>query len=117
MSKSKPTKETLPSDRVLTISAADYFMINQKNPVDYRAVGIHLVCGAEFDSCGKYASQAAPPLEAFVAQVPKGAEVVVCYRTSVSVNQRGGVGNPTTVGYAVSGTALIPRKLELPEHR
>jgi hypothetical protein len=116
MSKNKPA-ETLPFDRVLTINASDYFLINQKNPADYRAFGIHFVCGIEFDSCGKYASQAPSPLEAFIAQVPKGVEVVVCYRTSVSVNQRGGVGNPTTVGYTASGTALIPRKIELSEHR
>lgn len=116
MSKDKQT-EQFPSSKVLTISATDYFMMTQKNPVDYNAVGIHFLCGTEFDSCGRYAGRAPSPLEAFVAQVPKGAEVVVCYRTSVSVSQRGGVGNPTTVGYTASGTALIPRRLGLPEHR
>jgi len=117
MTSEKIPEDNMPIEKILTIDEVDYFMMTGKEPTDYNAIGVHLVCGKEFDTCGRYASQALSPLEAFAAQVPKSAEIVVGYRSSVSTSQRGGVGNPTTVGYTVSGTALVPKKPSLPEHK
>lgn len=89
--------------------------MHDKKPTDYEVVGVHVVVSGSFDSCGKYRGCAPSPLEAFVAEVPSGVEVVVGYRTSVSANQREGVGAPITVAYTASGTALVPKRGMLPE--
>ncbi|HLC53040.1 MAG TPA: hypothetical protein VJK03_00710 [Candidatus Nanoarchaeia archaeon] len=77
-------------ERILTISATEWFGMNKKKPSEYEARGIH--CHED------------PYLvtEKFAKRVPSEAEVVVGYRVSSSAAGH----NPAIA----SGTALILRK-------
>lgn len=98
------------SDKILTISVADYLELMSRKATDYEAVGVHINGVATFDICGRYADIPFSPLEAFAKQVPQGAEVVVGYSTSVGGNQGNSPSGNVMQLYATSGTALIPKK-------
>jgi|SRR3989344_8177391 len=100
-------KETsFPKERILTISASDYFLISGKKPTDFRTVGVH-VNGAEYGA--SYPTTNCPFIDIFRKHVPEGTEVVVAYNSSAG----GTVDEPDgfTV-YLGQGTALIPREKE-----
>lgn len=83
-------------ERVLTISATEWFAISGKSPTEYRVMGIHSNVG-NMDFAMKQ----------FAEAVPSCAEVVVGYKiTSASA---GHYSNLRDSSYAC-GTALIPKK-------
>ncbi|HUW43812.1 MAG TPA: hypothetical protein VMV95_02545 [Bacillota bacterium] len=75
---------TFPLEKILTISAADWFLIKEKNPEDYVAKGIH--------------SDGYPWNEDFQKEIPENTEIIVNFEIC-----QGNLG-------ASSGTALIPKK-------
>ena len=83
-------------ERILTISATEWFGMNKKKPSEYEARGVH-----SRDEC---MSQV---VREFAKRVPSEAEVVVEYRFSSAT--AGASGGMVAMVYA-SGTALILRK-------
>jgi len=81
-------------EKILTISAGDWFKMNNKNPKDYKPVGIHTRtdCG-DFDSFGE-------AIKDFSKETPKKTEVVVDYKAEII---------PSVACYVayLYGTALI----------
>lgn len=83
------------TEKILTISAEDWFRMNNKEPYKYEARGVH--SNGIMDSV----------LEKFAKEVPSESEVVVDYRlSSATCGTSGGMTEKT---YAC-GTALIHKK-------
>jgi len=83
-------------EKILTISAREWFEMNEKKPSKYEARGVHHI--------GVMASSA---LSDFAEKVPTEAEVVVGYRSTSATSGASGGMSAMTYYY---GTALIPRK-------
>ena len=86
---------TINIEKILAISATEWFKINKKEPTEYEVYGIH---------CEEFAQYV---LREFVKKVPTEAEIVVNYGITSAP-----CGNPfnTSCYTHASGTALIPKK-------
>jgi hypothetical protein len=80
--------------KILTISAGDYFKMQDTEAHNYTPVGVQAYA-ATYEITGKFSEE-----------VPKNAEAVVDYKvTSVAINS-GGTSSFSSISYA-AGTALI----------
>jgi hypothetical protein len=94
-----------PLEKILTISVEGYFKMNPlKDPRDYKPEGVHLILVEDWDHTRGISDQLK---DDFARKVPENAEVVVDYVPSISVSLGG---NYYKIGYAASGTALVPKK-------
>lgn len=86
---------------VLTISATEYFQMENKKPGDYRPVGVHGECGF-----------LQKPEMNISEHIPEGTEVVVGYRSHVLHEDQPLHGGPPKSRHHYYGTALVNRKKE-----
>jgi len=95
------SKSSFPLEKILTISAREWYDMYGKKLDDYEAKGIHYeVYDMEFN---KQLSKE------FASQVPNNAEVVVAYKFFTNPNG-GNISSRIVPRDYASGTALIPKK-------
>lgn len=82
-------------EKILTISATEWFEMNDRKPSEYEARGVHN------DGTMTHG------LEEFAEKVPTEAEVVIGYRSTSATSGSSGGMSAMTYRY---GTVLIPRK-------
>ncbi len=93
-------KAGLPLERILTISATEYFAMVGKDPQDYTPVGVHH-CSTAWTEGSSLSDIDLPA--SIQKRVPLGTEVVVAYRSQLQ-------GDAKSCIYSVEGTALVPKK-------
>ena len=93
-------QKTFPLEKILTVSVGDYVdNMGARRSSDYDMVGVHVMNSYPHPG-------GVTPFDniylAFAKKVPENAEVVVNFKTNVSLH--------SSAVYTASGTALIPRK-------
>jgi len=89
-------------EKILTISADEWFKITNREVSNYKVKGVHIVI-SEHEADGVHSR--------FAFQVPNDAEVVVSYRSDIVL---AGTGSYLYYRAIASGTALIPK---IPEEK
>ena len=97
---------SFPIEKILTVSAGDYIE-NKSGAISYEMVGVHVELRPDKDF---------NLINSLAEEVPEGTEVVVDYKTAVSISihprdKSTSVFSPQERLFGVaSGTALIPRE-------
>ena len=113
---SKNNKKGFPLEKILSISATDYFTIKGKDPSKYNTIGINVEDMEPKELLSDFKPKIAVK-EKFSRQIPVNTEVVVEYSASLNVAIGTNL-NPADTGarkqvafisYIAEGTALIPK--------
>ena len=93
----------LEDEKILSISADEYFKMTGKNPRGYTPVGVHVAerCKSNFfvDGYNKVS-------DLFKNRIPENTEVVVGYSQTLIYNGEGA--SPERLSATMDGTALVP---------
>ena len=93
---------TFPIEKILTISATEWFNISGGNPRCYDAVGVHDF----YNGLGSH-----DVMLDFIRKIPETSEVVVNYKQSLA-GFASGPNNTENVFCVMAGTAIVPKKAE-----
>jgi len=102
------SKKAFPLEKILTVSAGDYCKTSAHQRLfEYQMVGVHVYNVTGIGNLH----------ELFAREVPKNAEAVVDYRTSVALTESAAI-NAHFKSFieAASGTALIPKNKSITEN-